>query len=185
MLYIVEGKVSIKMNREISIQKLKNRNKEDFRKIYLKYYKLVHYVSLLIVKDEQIAEDIMQDTFVSFMNHIEEYEDEGKVKQYLTTISRNLSLNYLKKKSSVNETPDEELLSSAGKKNNEYGYIDVMLTLKNTLSLQEANIVSLKVLFNYSFKEIAEDLNLTLGTVQSVYYRSIDKLKEHFEKEGC
>ena len=85
----------------------------------------------------------------------------------------------------MKETPDEELLSSAGKKNNEYGYIDVMLTLKNTLSLQEANIVSLKVLFNYSFKEIAEDLNLTLGTVQSMYYRSIDKLKEHFEKEGC
>lgn len=88
MLYKVEGKVSIKMNREISIQKLKNRNKEDFRKIYLKYYKLVHYVSLLIVKDEQIAEDIMQDTVVSFMNHIEEYEDEGKVKQYLTLLPK-------------------------------------------------------------------------------------------------
>ena len=79
------------MKKEISIQRLKKCKEQDFKEIYISYYKLVYYVSLMIVKDEHIAEDIMQDTFVSFMNHIEDYDDDGKVKQYLTTISRNLS----------------------------------------------------------------------------------------------
>lgn len=173
------------MKKEISIQRLKKRKEQDFKEIYISYYKLVYYVSLMIVKDEHIAEDIMQDTFVSFMNHIEDYQDDGKVKQYLTTISRNLSLNYLKRKSRVNEIADEEIIASAGEKSNEYSRIDIMLTLEKTLSLQEANIVSLKVLFDYSFKEISEELNLTIGATQAQYYRAIDKLKEHFEKEGC
>lgn len=173
----------MKILKEVSIQTLKRRREKDFRQIYLSYYKLVYYVSLLIVKDKSIAEDIMQDTFVSFMNNIEDYNDEGKVKQYLTTISKNLSLNYLKKKSTINEFTDEILISTIGKTSEENNKIEVMLTLENLLSLQEAKIVSLRVLFDYSFKEISEELELSIGVIQSKYYHAIEILKEHFKKE--
>jgi RNA polymerase sigma-70 factor (ECF subfamily) len=166
------------------ISKLKRRREKDFKEIYLKYYKLVHYVSLLIVKDEHIAEDIMQDTFVSFMNHIEDYDDNGKVKQYLTTISRNLSLNYIKKKSTINEIASEDIDQDISYTDQKYKEIEIKLTLKKTLSIIESEIVSLRVLFDYSFKDISEELNLSIGEVQAKYYKAINKLKEHFNKGG-
>ena len=84
--------------KEPTLSSLKQRKRKTFEIIYRKYYRLVYYVALSIVKDEHLAQDIMQDTFVSFMNHIEDYNEDGKIKQYLTTISRNLALNAVKRK---------------------------------------------------------------------------------------
>lgn len=169
--------------KEPTLSSLKQRKRKTFEIIYRKYYRLVYYVALTIVKDENLAQDIMQDTFVSFMNHIEDYNEDGKIKQYLTTISRNLALNAVKRKSAKNEIVDDDLLSHASSVNNHNNYIEVMLTLEKTLSLEESNIVSLKVLFDYNFREIAEDLNLSLGVVQAKYYKAMEKLRTHFEKE--
>ena len=83
--------------RSSTLTQLQNKSEKAFEEIYQKYHKLVFYVALQIVKDEDVAQDIMQDTFVKFMKQIDHYEDQGKIKQYLTTISKNLSLNYIKK----------------------------------------------------------------------------------------
>ena len=55
----------------------------------------------------------------------------------------------------------------------------------NTLSEEESNIITLKVLYDYSFKEIGEELNMSIGQIQAKYYKAINKLKKYFEKEGC
>ena len=169
--------------KELSVSLLKKRNKKDFEKLYYQYYKLVFYVSYSLVKDQELAQDIMQDTFVNFMNHIEDYDEKGKVKQYLTTIARNLSLNALKKKIN-NEILDEDILSLYGSKDIEMEKVKFKLTLQNTLDEEESKIVTLKVLYDYSFKEIGEELNQTLGTIQAKYYKALEKLKKYFEKEN-
>ena len=60
--------------------------------------------------------------------------------------------------------------------------VDVMLTLDKTLTHEESQIVSLKVLYDYNFREIAEELNQSLGTIQAKYYKAIGKLKLYFER---
>ena len=35
---------------------------------------------------------------------------------------------------------------------------------------------------DYNFREIAEDLNLSIGTIQSTYYRAIEILREYYSK---
>ena len=168
--------------KELTISVLKKRRKRDFEKIYNQYYKLVFYVSYNLVKDQELAQDIMQETFVNFMNHVEDYNEEGKIKQYLTTISKNLSLNALKKK--VNkEILDEDMILNYSSKDIEMEKVKLKLTLNDTLNEEESKIVTLKILFDYSFKEISENLNQSLGQIQSKYYKALDKLKKHFEKE--
>lgn len=167
---------------KLTVSTLKKRKRKDFEKIYNTYYKLVFYVSYVIVKDQELAQDIMQDTFVNFMNHIEDYSEEGKVKQYLTTISRNLSYNAIKKKSNT-EILNEEIFATKGSVDKSIQEIELKLTLENTLSLEESNIVILKILYDYSFKEIAEELGQSLGTIQAKYYKALEKLKLYFGKE--
>ena len=169
--------------KELTISTLKRRRKRDFEQIYNQYYKLVYYVSYNLVKDQELAQDIMQDTFISFMNHIEDYDEQGKVKQYLTTISKNLSLNALKKKINK-EILDEDAISLYSSQDMELEKVKLKLTLNNTLSTEESNIVTLKILYDYSFKEIGEELNQSLGQIQAKYYKALEKLKKYFEKEG-
>lgn len=167
--------------KEPSLLTLKQRRRKDFELIYKKYYKLVYFISLTLVKDEHVAQDIMQDTFVSFMNHIEDYQENGKVKQYLTTISKNLSLNYLTRKNKKHEILDEETILNSSSNDHTNNKIEVMLTLEKTLLMEEVKIVSLKVLYDYSFKEIAEEMNQSIGMIQAKYYKAIEKLKVHFQ----
>ena len=166
--------------RSSTLKQLQNKSEKAFEEIYQKYHKLVFYVALQIVKDEDVAQDIMQDTFVKFMKQIDHYEDQGKIKQYLTTISKNLSLNYIKK-AKKEESYDDTKVGTRKKPSNK---TDVMLTLHKTLTQEEAQIVTLKVLFDYSFKEIGEELDQSLGTIQGKYYKAIEKLKTYFAKEG-
>lgn len=169
--------------KELTVSVLKKRRKKDFELIYNQYYKLVYYVAYNVVKDQELAQDIMQDTFVNFMNKIEDYNEEGKVKQYLTTISKNLALNALKKKTN-NEIMDEDLINFASSKDKHMQEVELKLTLEKTLSLEESYIVTLRILYDYSFKEIAEEINQTIGTVQAKYYKALEKLKVYFEKEA-
>ena len=78
----------MKISKKI-LRDLKNRQEKAFNIVYHEYYKLIYYVALKITKDETLAQDIMQDTFVKFMENIENYQDDGHLRQYLTTITRN------------------------------------------------------------------------------------------------
>ena len=160
------------------ISKLRHRDKKAFEEVYNAYYKLVFYIAFNITKDEQLSLDIMQDTFVNLMSNIENYFDNGRLKQYITTIASNLSRNALKKKDNQNALLDDNKISA-------YSYVDntkaeILATLDKYLSPEEKNIVILKVLFDYTFNEIAYETNTTIGVVQSTYYRAMETLKNYF-----
>ena len=66
-----------------------------FNIIYKEYSYLVFYVSLKIVKDNDIAKDITNETFYKLYSNKENIDSTKNLKYYLTTISKNLSLNYI------------------------------------------------------------------------------------------
>ena len=140
----------------------------------------VYAYALSKLKNTADAEDIMQDTFVSFMNKIEDYEDDGKLKQYLASIARNLSLNYVQSKAYNNVLLDDNIINQKHYEDNTK--VAVLLALEKCLSPLEIEVVSLKILYDYNFREIAEDLNLSIGTIQSTYYRAIELLREYYSK---
>jgi RNA polymerase sigma-70 factor (ECF subfamily) len=162
------------------ITKLKQRQKKAFEIVYNKYHKLLFFIAFKITKDEQASLDIMQDAFVNFMNKIEEYEDDGKLKQYLSSIARNLSLNYVQNKANNTILLDDNIINEKHYEDNTK--VAVLLALEKCLSPLEIEVVSLKVLFDYNFREIAEDLNLSIGTIQATYYRAIELLKHYYTK---
>ena len=162
------------------ITKLKQRQKKAFEIVYNKYHKLLFFIAFKITKDEQASLDIMQDAFVNFMNKIEEYEDDGKLKQYLSSIARNLSLNYVQNKANNTILLDDNIIKEKHYEDNTK--VAVLLALEKCLSPLEIEVVSLKVLFDYNFREIAEDLNLSIGTIQATYYRAIELLKNYYTK---
>lgn len=162
------------------VRRLKERDEEAFQIVYDEYEKLIYYIAYSITKNRENAEEIVQDTFLRMFNSIGSYDDNGKFKQWLMQIARNLSYNKVTRDKEKNNVYDEEALRTAKAAPST---ANLILTIQGILDEVSANIVILRVIYNFSFKEIAEEINHTIGKVQSMYYVAMKKLKKEFKYE--
>lgn len=158
-------------------QKIKNGNKEAIEELYAKYQKLVINISFSIVKDKDIAEEISQIIFLKILqNPIENIPNSNEL-SWLYTITKNQTIDYLRKQhndidiDTLYDIPDNE------NKINEIIDRDTYNRMIDGLEEKEKEIVSLKVLTNFTFKEIGLILDMPTATVQWKYYKSVHTLK--------
>ena len=159
------------------IKKIKQRDEEAFEIIYRKYEGLIYYIALSITKNREDAEEIVQDTFVNMFNSIDTYQEKNKFKQWLMQIARNLSYNKVTRNKEKNNIHDDEIISNTVAAEDDY---DIILTINNELDSVSSHIVILRIVYNFSFKEISEEMNMTVNQVQGIYYKSLKKLKKVF-----
>ncbi len=159
------------------IKKIKQGNEEAFEIIYRKYEGLIYYIALSITKNKEDAEEVVQDTFVNMFNSISTYQEKNKFKQWLMQIARNLSYNKVTRNKAKDDIHDDHYINTTTSSDNQY---DIIFTINNTLDEISSKIVILKLVYNFSFKEIAEDLNMSVNQVQGIYYQSLKRLKKVF-----
>jgi RNA polymerase sigma factor (sigma-70 family) len=136
---------------------------------------------LPILHDYQLAEDVMQDTYVSCYDNIKSYHLGTSARNWLLTIAKNAALSQLKKR-------NREISYDFSEDNHPDGVYflgDVdspTITLANkVLAEDEFNIVMMYAIGEYKHKEIAEFLHLPLGTVTWKYANALKKLKKALE----
>ena len=83
------------------IYELKHDNLDFFDDFYDLTKKQVYYAIMMIVKDVEATEDIMQDTYLRFLNNINRYKDNTNVIAFIVTIARNLAINYYNRRDSI------------------------------------------------------------------------------------
>lgn len=155
---------------------------DSFEKIYLQYGKLVCFKIMEYIKDQSIAEDLMQDVFLSFFNN---YEKVKNVKYYLISSARNKAIDYLKNKNN-SIVIDEKYIYDNEEISQDIDltlYDDVLSKMSEVLSTFEIEIVLKHTIDNLSFKSIAKTYNKSINTILTTYYRAIKKVKEKFENE--
>jgi RNA polymerase sigma factor (sigma-70 family) len=88
---------------EVSDSKLislyKNGNEEAFSTLVNRHKKKIYTTIYLIVKDQYLAEDLMQDTFVKVVNTVKSgrYNEEGKFLPWVSRIAHNLAIDHFRK----------------------------------------------------------------------------------------
>ena len=157
------------------IEELKKRDYKSFDTFYNLTKNQVFYAIVSIIKDRDQAEDLMQDTYVKFLEKIEFYKSDSNPYAYLSTIGRNLAINYYnrRKKEVVSEEIFETIAAPEEKEENE----DIFKIL-DLLEPSEKDIVTLHVINDLKFKEVATIVKKPLGTVLWIYNKAIKKLKE-------
>lgn len=160
------------------IEKLKAKDELAFEQIYYEYEKLIYYICYSITKDRHASEDLTQDTFIKLLTSLDSYEENGKFKQYIMMIARNLSKNYVTRVASKQPLYcDEEIYQAKDTSNNNLMLYDI----KEFLDDLQAEIVILKIIHKLKFKEIAEYLELSIGKVQAEYYNAIKTLRKELK----
>ena len=157
------------------VLELKKHDYSHFDEFYELTNKTIYFTSLAILKEHSLAEDILQDTYLSFFANINDVKLSNNIYAYLSTIARNLSINLINKQKSI--LPNDEILVSTPdvERNNDRD-IDNILNLLD--SQEEREIVTLHVILDYKFIEISRIVDKPLGTVLWIYNKAIKKLKE-------
>jgi len=73
-------------------------NTEAYGEVVDRYKKAIYYHCFVILRDEDAAEDIAQETFISAYYHLKKYNPKYRMSTWLFKISTNKCLNYLKRK---------------------------------------------------------------------------------------
>ena len=142
----------------------------DFDNIYEEYFDRVYYKLLSVVKNDDDAEDICQETFISVYKNLSKFREESNIYTWIYRIAINKTYDFFKKRKLEFEINDE-VLSLPEDIN-----FDTKVILEEKLKLiseKEREIVILKDIYGYKLKEIAEIKNMNLSTVKSVYYKAL------------
>jgi len=170
------GKINEKELKELFIE-IEHDNKIAFEKLYNQYNKLVYGIAFSILKNKQDAEDIVQNVFTKLYTIDKSKLPSNNEATWLYTVTRNETLNFLQKKhDNINLDSVYEIEDT----NNEINKIinqDTYNRLISKLNDKEREIISLKILGNFSFEEIGKILNKPTGTIKWKYYKSIHTLK--------
>ena len=164
------------------ISGLKGRSEKAFKKVYYQYKNLVYYHAFNILNNKEDAEDITQNTFIKLMKNIDSIDDNSDLKQLLSKISKNEAIDLYRRKANHKEIYDENLVNNIKSDENDRSEINVIMTLNNALDKLESQIMTLKIVFDYSFEEIANELQESIGTIQAKYYKSLKILKNYYKK---
>ena len=158
--------------------KIKKDDKKGMEELYSKYHKMVYGIAFSILKNKEDAEDIMQIVFAKIQELDKTKLPSDKEITWLYTLTKNETLNYLKKKKGEISL---DTLYEIENKNNEIDetidYIEFN-RLISKLNKKEQEIISLKVVSDFSFQEISELLNEPVGTVKWRYYKSLRSIKQ-------
>ena len=142
----------------------------DFDNIYEEYFDRIYYKVLSVVKNDDDAEDICQETFISVYKNLSKFREESNIYTWIYRIAINKTYDFFKKRKLEFEINDE-VLSLPEDVN-----FDTKVILEEKLKLisdKEREIVVLKDIYGYKLKEIAEMKNMNLSTVKSVYYKAL------------
>nr|BFF39415.1 RNA polymerase sigma factor [Tenacibaculum mesophilum] len=134
-------------------------------------------------RNYQDAEDTLQDSFLTIFKKMPQYQHKGSFEGWMKRITINTALQKYREKSPlqlVSEAPDEEILEEI-ELETENVNIDVLLELIQSLPDRYRLVFNLYVLDNYSHKEIAELLNISVGTSKSNLSRARQILKKEME----
>lgn len=177
------------------VSSAKSGNKKSFDKLYELTHNDVWYNCLSLLKDEENAKDIMQETYITAFLKLDTLNDEQKFCGWITSIAVNKCKNKLKGKVEY-QIDDEVLITEA--ETDELMLPEEYITktekrkvllqiMEDTLSFNQYQTVLMFYFDEMSISEIAQGLEISEGTVKSRLNSSRAKMKtaiEDYEKKS-
>lgn len=138
------------------------------------------------VRDEEVAKDIVHDTFLTFWNNRKRLDLSYSAKSYLFTLAQNLALNYLRhlRVVEMNEREIAELLESATEEIIDYEERFARVEKKLALLPEKQREVFLKcVVEEKKYQEVADELEVSINTIKKHMVRALKFLRDELQED--
>jgi RNA polymerase sigma-70 factor (ECF subfamily) len=167
------------------VLQFKKKDPQAFEALYKMYSESIQGVIFTIVKNTDVAEEILQDVFLKAWNNAHTYsEKKGRFFTWVLNIARNAAIDKVRSKSYKNNkknlTADYfvDILENEHKLDDR---IDAIGIKKFVTGLKEKCIQLIELLYFKGFtqKEASEELNIPIGTIKTRNRSCISKLREN------
>ena len=159
----------------------KDGNEGDFDRLYTYTKDLLYYFAFSITRDRQIAEDVVQETFVKIYRGAGGYRPKTSALSWMLKITKNAAIDENEKRPAI--VVKESVI---GCKSHEFAvtgtlFVDFVLGhLKKPLR----QVVVMHLYGEYTYPEIAEILGISASAAEWRYRTAMKKLRALLEKEG-
>ncbi len=155
---------------------------ENIEEIYKKYANLIKNYIYTITSNKELAEEIMQETFIVAINQINKFRGECDISVWLCSIAKKILYKKTKKNNQY-KTISIEDVEIADEKKIEEEYIKSNSKLKLYAALQNLDSTTREVIYlrltgDLSFKEIGKILNKTENWARVTFFRAKQKLNK-------
>lgn len=159
------------------IERFMNGSQPSIEELINRYKTKVYTYILLMVKNQQLAEDLFQETFIKVIQSLKmhKYKDNGKFVSWIIRIAHNLVIDHFRKEKQINTCNNEDyeadLFNSSkfSAKNIEQLIVHDQIIkdvrkLIDELPDDQKEVVMLRHYGQLSFKEIAEQTDVSINT---------------------
>lgn len=153
---------------------------KNFEQIYSEYYDTVFHYAVSLCRDEQLAEEITQETFFKALKSINSYRGDCKLNVWLCQIAKNTYLTFVKRRQRQADLPDDDIPSDENVLQDLLDKETAMQIHRLLHRLDEPykEVFWMRTFGELSFKEIAEIFGKTESWARVTYHRARIKLKE-------
>ena len=170
----------------ILIRKAKRGERGAFGQIYERYRDTLLTVAMSLLADPELAQDVVQDVFVKFVESLDGFELRGRLRGYLATCVANRARDRLRQMARARDNKVEQ----KGRDLPQARPLDLAIQNEQLhrlakvlaqLPYEQREIIALKVHGGLSFRAIARQRGIRLGTVQSRYRYALDQLRTQLD----
>lgn len=157
---------------------------QSMDEIYQTYARTVYKFLLLKTHNEDIAEELTQETFYQAIKSIHRYDGSCKLSTWLCAIAKNQLLVYQRKHPTEESIDDYQNLSMENVEAEVFDRVQQIELMKKLHMCPEPfrEILYLRIFGSLSFKEIGEIMGKTENWARVNFYRAKERLKKEVEK---
>lgn len=162
--------------------------------VYYEFYDLVYGQIMYVLRDHTAVEDIIQESFIKVITNKPNFENENKLKAWLRVVSKNTTMNYLRKNKKYRNQVDvdrvfiseEELVVSST--NVEHQVESKMMEESIVFYLEQLKpeyrqLIEFRWKHGLTYKEIAELLDTREDIVKQRLFRARESVKKMLYRE--
>ncbi|SEA46722.1 RNA polymerase sigma factor [Pedobacter hartonius] len=168
------------------VRDLQERNQVSFRQLYSLYASPLLGIIMRVVPEREIAEDILQDSFVKIWKSINTFDPKkGKLFTWIAKLARNSAIDYKRGKTFSKSTRNEDIDSVFCQVDNFHYVPDKtdsigVKELMCVLTASQKQILDLVYFHGYTQAEVSDELQIPLGTVKSKIRLAVKELRNYF-----
>lgn len=168
---------------ELLIERVKQGSEVAFSEVYDRYCGAINGSIRKFIQDEDLAQDVLQETFIKVWKNIASYDDsKGSFFTWMLQIARNSSIDALRK--IKKEAKSEIQIESHAVSNSltDQQNIQVIGLDKLVADLPEEQRIMIEYLYfkGYTQQEVSDELDLPLGTVKTRSRIAMRELRKWF-----
>ena len=150
--------------------------------LFRRHWPAAHRTAWLVVHDERAAEDIAQEAFLAAVRRLDGFDRRRPFAPWLHRIVINRAIDHARTRAARREVAGDGLPEARAPEEARQALGDATLLALARLAPEQRAVVVLRHLLGYRPREVAEMLELPVGTVNSRLRRALDALSVELER---